>query len=139
MLYFEEFYIFQSIFWGSVLFIRCFSKHRSSLISYHASLLLNESRLRKVFFRVLLFGKYFLGFLLVAMYFLGRSEMPNSADPCLYVCQVHPLGPKVENLDLRGTRQNIYHSKRHSSNLIRNIIFIESEAFCQTYWNFNGI
>ena len=35
------------------------------------------------FFRVLLFGKYFLGFLLVAKYFLGRSEIPISADPCL--------------------------------------------------------
>ena len=45
----------------------------------------------------------------------------------------------VENLDRRGTRQIIYHSKRHLSNLIRNIIFIESEAFCQTYWNLNGI
>ena len=34
-------------------------------------------------FRVLIFEKYFLGFLLVAKYFLGRSEIPNSADPCL--------------------------------------------------------
>ena len=25
----------------------------------------------------------FLGFLLVAKYFLGRSEVPNFADPCL--------------------------------------------------------
>ena len=46
MLYFEVFYIFKSIFWGPVIFIGCFSKHSSSLISYHASLLLNESRLR---------------------------------------------------------------------------------------------
>ena len=38
---------------------------------------------------VLLFGKYFLGFL---KYFLpGSSEIPNSADPCPQVCQVHPL------------------------------------------------
>ena len=45
----------------------------------------------------------------------------------------------VENLDLRETRQLVYHSKRNLSNLIRNIIFIESETFCQTYWNVNGI
>ena len=33
--------------------------------------------------RVLLFRGYFLGsFLLVTKYFLGSSEIPNSADPC---------------------------------------------------------
>ena len=41
----------------------------------------------EVIFRILLLGKYFfsdfLGFLSVAKYFLGRSEICNSADPCL--------------------------------------------------------
>ena len=37
----------------------------------------------RVFFKALLFGKYFLGFLLVAKYCVNRSEIPNSADPCL--------------------------------------------------------
>ena len=49
------------------------------------------------------------------------------------------LPKTMENFDLRKTGQNIYHSKRHLSNLIRNIVFIESEAFCQTYWNLNGV
>ena len=49
-------------------------------------------------FWVLLFGKYFLGgFLLVAKYFLGRLGIPNSADPCLWVFQVHPLGKQTSD------------------------------------------
>ena len=36
-----------------------------------------------VFFRVLLFGKYFFGFSVSGKVFLGRSEIHNSADPCL--------------------------------------------------------
>ena len=69
----------------------------SLLPLYHASLLLNESCLGRLFFRVSIFGKYsFLGLLLVAKYFLGGSEIPNSADSCLYVCQVHPMGPVLK-------------------------------------------
>ena len=38
----------------------------------------------RIFFRILLSESIFLGgFLLVAKHFLGRSEMPNSADLCL--------------------------------------------------------
>ena len=67
-----KYFIFSKIFLlGPVLLIRCFSKDRSSLILYHASLLLNELRLRRVFFRVLLLGKHLLGFLLVTKYFFG--------------------------------------------------------------------
>ena len=41
------------------------------------------------------FGKYFLGFFSAGKYFLGRSAIPNSADSCLLVCQVHSLGFKI--------------------------------------------
>ena len=34
-------------------------------------------------FRVFLYGKYFFGFFLWQSIFLGSSEIPNSADPCL--------------------------------------------------------
>ena len=38
----------------------------------------------RVFFRILLSESFvWEGFLLVAKHFLGRSEMPNSTDPCL--------------------------------------------------------
>ena len=38
----------------------------------------------RIFFGILLSESIFWeGFLLVAKHFLGRSEMPNSADPCL--------------------------------------------------------
>ena len=37
-----------------------------------------------------------MGVLSVAKYFLGSLEIPNSADPCLYVYQVHPLWVKYE-------------------------------------------
>ena len=30
--------------------------------------------------------------------FLGSSEIPNSADPCLYVHQVHSLGVQIDVL-----------------------------------------
>ena len=44
-----KYFIFSTVFFGSSLFIRYFSKHSSSLISYHTSLLLNELCLRRVF------------------------------------------------------------------------------------------
>ena len=37
-------------------------------------------------------GGYFLEFCSLESIVLGRSEIPNSTDPCQYVCQVHPLG-----------------------------------------------
>ena len=83
------------IFLGPVLFTRYFSKHISSLLSSHTQLLLNESGLGRVSFKVSLFGKYFIGFFFSWKYFLGRSAIPNSADPCLLVCQVHFLGFKI--------------------------------------------
>ena len=71
MLYFEVFYILKQYFSGSSSIHQDFSKHSSSLLSYHASLLPNESSLRRVFSRGLLYGKYFLGFLSVSKYFFG--------------------------------------------------------------------
>ena len=35
--------------------------------------------------------RYFLGFSVSERYFLGHSEIPNSDDPCLYVCQAYLL------------------------------------------------
>ena len=76
------FHIFNSVFLGPVLFTRC-----SIIMGLHYHVILDFCEMNvflKVFSRVSLFGKYFLGgFLLVAKYFLGRSEIPNSTDPCL--------------------------------------------------------
>ena len=55
----------------------CFSNHCSSLLSYNIVI-------SKGIFEGFAFQKVFLGgFLSVAKYFLGSSEKPNSADPCL--------------------------------------------------------
>ena len=49
-------------------------------------------------FRNLLFESIFWGFLSVAKNYLGRFEIPNSADPCLLICQLHPLGYFITKL-----------------------------------------
>ena len=62
------------------------------IVLHYYHIVLNFCQMNSVFFfflggggifRVLLFGKYFLVVLSVANYFLGSSEIPNSADPCL--------------------------------------------------------
>ena len=40
----------------------------------------------------------FWGFLSVAKNCLGCSKIPNSADPCLMICQVHPVGYFITKL-----------------------------------------
>ena len=76
------FQIFNSIFW-----VQFYSSGASIIIGFHYHHIMPDfcemNSVLRVFFRVLLSGKYFLDFLLVAKYFLGRSEIPNSADACL--------------------------------------------------------
>ena len=76
------FHIFNSIFW-----VQFYSPSVSIIMGLHYHHIMLDfcemNSVFEVFFGVLLFGKYVLGFLLVAKYFLGRSETPNSANPCL--------------------------------------------------------
>ena len=73
--------MFNSIFWfqfyslGALIIM--------SLHYYHIMLDFWEiNSVSEGIFRVLLFGKKFFGNFLQSI-FLGRSEIPNSADPCL--------------------------------------------------------
>ena len=92
-----------------------FSKHSPSLLSSHIyslgtsvstvlhyyHLTLNFCQMNQVlggyFFRVSLFGKYFISFFFFSwkVFFWGRSAIPNSTDPCLLVSHVHPMGFKI--------------------------------------------
>ena len=56
---------------------------QTSLLSYHASLLLNESCLMRVFLGFCFSESISGGFLSVPKYFLGHSETPSSTGPCL--------------------------------------------------------
>ena len=104
------FHIFNSIFW-----VQLYSPGTSIIMGlYYYHIMIDFCELNSVFEGI------FLGFLLVAKYFfgfsvsgkvifLGRSEIPNSADPFLQVCQVHPLGKKLlrctiffERLQMKG-------------------------------------
>ena len=89
------FYGIDSIFRSSVLFTRYFGKHSSSLLSYHTYISLNESVLGRGFLGFHFVESIILGFLSVGKYYLGRLEIPNSTDPCLFACQVHPFGMSI--------------------------------------------
>ena len=80
------------------------NKHSSSLLSYHASLLQNESRLARVFLGFCFSESLFMDFLSVESTFLGHSEIPNSADPCLQVCEVHPLGSQRPSVNCKWSQ-----------------------------------
>ena len=48
--------------------------------------------------------------------FLGSSEIPSSADPCLYVCHFHPLGSKARFLyHLLATSSKLFCSEQSLS------------------------
>ena len=77
------FYIFNSIFGGQF-----YSPGASTIMGlYYCHIKFDFCEMNSVFegiFRVLLFRKYFLGFSVGGkVLVLGRSETPNSADPCL--------------------------------------------------------
>ena len=57
--------------------------------------------LEGIFFGFSVSGKVFFG---------GRSEIPNFADPCVYVWQVHPLGSNVEVMRLSSKSCLNYYS-----------------------------
>ena len=76
------FHILNSIFW--LKFYAPGTLVITALHYYH--IVLNFCQLNSVlegFFRVLLFGKYFLGVMSVAKYFLAGTKISNSANPYL--------------------------------------------------------
>ena len=89
------FHIFNSIFW-----VQFYSTGASIIMGLHYyHIMFDLCEMNSVFEDQYFLGfcfseSIFFGFLLVAKYFLGHSEIPNSADPCLLVCQVLPLGVK---------------------------------------------
>ena len=48
-----------------------------------------------------------MGFLSVAKYFFGLPVIPNYADSCLYVCQVHP-GCWIHGRDFQSYISDVY-------------------------------
>ena len=68
--------------------VQFYSPGASIIMGLHyCHIMLDFCEMNSVFegiFRVLLFGKYFWGFSVGGkVLVLGRSEIPNSADPCL--------------------------------------------------------
>ena len=76
-------FIFSTVFF----WVQFYSPGASMIMGLHYyHIMLDFCELNSVFkgiFSVLLFGKYFLEFSVSGKVFLGRSEIPNSADPCL--------------------------------------------------------
>ena len=87
-----ECFICSKEFLGPSLFSWYFNKHSFSSLSYCAQLLLNESYLEWVFFRVSLFWKVFLGVFYQWQRIFWVIRKYPTADPCLKICQVQLLG-----------------------------------------------
>ena len=89
-------YIYNSIFW--VCFIYQKLQQTQLFMTVICLILTKWIVYFEDIFRNLLLESIFWGFLSVAKNCLGRSRIPNSADPYLLICQVHLLGYFITKL-----------------------------------------